>query len=186
MNDHFVPVGKPAPPRPRSPESLTVAITVVGRHRQRLAQRLVAVVALVGRQGPGFGVVPVAAEHRGQRRCSVARPSVSSASSGVVGPVLRSRLHAVLLRHPQARQRGRPAPPWPSSGRWSGRPARMRDVSRKRAQRSAAGGCLGLTGPQRVDEFARRVRCLVVEELPVDHHHRARNRRRRCTRCAPG
>src|SRR5690349_12898442 len=27
MNDHFMPVGKPAPPRPRRPESFTAAIT---------------------------------------------------------------------------------------------------------------------------------------------------------------
>jgi hypothetical protein len=27
MNDHFMPVGKPAPPRPRRPESLT-AVTI--------------------------------------------------------------------------------------------------------------------------------------------------------------
>ena len=30
MNDHLVPVGKPAPPRPRRPESLISAITSSG------------------------------------------------------------------------------------------------------------------------------------------------------------
>ncbi len=30
MNDHFMPVGKPAPPRPRRPESLTAVMTSSG------------------------------------------------------------------------------------------------------------------------------------------------------------
>ncbi len=30
MNDHFMPVGKPAPPRPRRPESLTAAMIASG------------------------------------------------------------------------------------------------------------------------------------------------------------
>ena len=47
MNCHFMPVGKPAPPRPRRFESLTIVMSVVRRQRQRLAQAGVAVEALV-------------------------------------------------------------------------------------------------------------------------------------------
>ena len=46
----------------------------VGLHGQRLLHGLVAVVALVGLQRPRLGVVPVAADHRGQR-CRLGRRS---------------------------------------------------------------------------------------------------------------
>ena len=36
MNDHFMPVGNPAPPRPRSPEAL-ISSTMASRPRARIA-----------------------------------------------------------------------------------------------------------------------------------------------------
>ena len=54
---------------PAQPRVLDGADHRVGLHRQGLLQGLVAVVALIGRQGPRLGVVPVAADHRGQRCC---------------------------------------------------------------------------------------------------------------------
>jgi hypothetical protein len=37
MNDHFTPVGNPAPPRPRSPESLTIVTISPGCMRSALS-----------------------------------------------------------------------------------------------------------------------------------------------------
>ncbi len=45
MKPHFMPVGKPAPPRPRRPESLTAAMMSSGAMRERLRQRAVAAAA---------------------------------------------------------------------------------------------------------------------------------------------
>ena len=40
MNDHFMPVGKPAPPRPRSEESLTAAMIAAGSIASALSSAL--------------------------------------------------------------------------------------------------------------------------------------------------
>ncbi|COW40712.1 Uncharacterised protein [Mycobacterium tuberculosis] len=40
---------------------------------------------------------------------------------------------------------GAPGPPWPSSGRWSGRPARMRDVCRKPHSGAPRVGAFGVS-----------------------------------------
>ena len=46
--------------------------------------------------------------------------------------------------------------------------------------------CTSLAGPQLVDDLDGPLRGRVVEELPVDHHHRGDSRRPRCTPGAPG
>ncbi len=58
-NDHFIPVGNPAPPRPRSPESFTSWIRSSARHAERLAQRLVTARRLVAVEPDDARVVPV-------------------------------------------------------------------------------------------------------------------------------
>ena len=67
MNDHFMPVGKPAPPRPRSEESLTACDDRRRLHAERLVEGPVATVALVGVEGPRLRVVPEGAEDGRER-----------------------------------------------------------------------------------------------------------------------
>ncbi len=59
---HFSPHGKPAPPRPRSSESLTIVTTESGSRRQRLPRGLVAAPRLVDLERVAVGHVPVAAQ----------------------------------------------------------------------------------------------------------------------------
>ena len=56
-NEAFRPIGKPAPPRPRMSESMMFGERLLGGHRQRLAQGLVAAAALVYLEGVQPGLV---------------------------------------------------------------------------------------------------------------------------------
>ena len=154
-----MPVGKPAPPRPRSPESLTAWMIASGSMRERLAQRLVPAVAVVALEGEGVRLVPVGGEDRGEGGHSdvLLRAAPSSPSPWrAAGP--RSE-----------------APPadGPSPARPSGRPASTREASLNVHSRFGPRvGAHRLAGAQVVDELLGRLRGLLVEELPVDHDHR--------------
>jgi Mrp family chromosome partitioning ATPase len=65
-----LPIAKPAPPRPRS----ALVSSLGGRHRQRLAQRLVAAVALVDVDGVQVGLVD-ALEEKGSAHARLRSPS---------------------------------------------------------------------------------------------------------------
>ena len=84
---------------------------LVGLHRERLLQRAVAVVTAVGVHRPGFGVVPVPAEHGGEwgSRCHVSR----------VSPFCSGRFLWCRLRRARWPTVPGPVRPW-----WSRRPRR--------------------------------------------------------------
>ena len=106
-NEAFLPIEKPAPPRPRRPESSSAVDELVARHRQRLGDHLVATAAAVDLERVEPGLVDVLEQQRlrhdrfafgsatGRRtRClpgSTSRPSriaaiTSGTSSRVIGP----------------------------------------------------------------------------------------------------
>ena len=151
----FVPVGKPAPPRPRRPESLTVAMTSSGAMPSARSQRLVAVVATVGVQRPGLGLVPEPAQHG--RQCGHAFESVASGRFGFLrfgrhgaagaGPARSFVASAATFgrsgRRANPSRRQRPVLPCRVRARRAGRPAWRRRLRRAAAACGSASrrGC---------------------------------------------
>ena len=196
MKPHFMPVGKPAPPRPRRPESLTAVMTSSGLHRRapcrarrsrRATRRSRSVQAALG--------VPVVGEDRGQRVESRRSPSscfVSVSARAGVGlldrhsvlrarPVRRGRgrsASARRARSSRARGRSRARPGWPArrpGPRRRGRRGSRRAPARPRARCTSRGPRVEWTSlPARRSSTScgRPTPGSVVHELPVDHHHR--------------
>ena len=155
-----MPVGKPAPPRPRSTEPFTAAITSSGFHRQRLGQRLVPAGPAVAGQRERVRLVPVRGEDRGQgvwTRWSQRLPP------GAFQPRSLASFEPDQAGRPRRRALGGLAVAEPGEDPVGLLPGAQ--------PVGAAGRRHVLAGPQVVDELLRRLRRLVVEELPVDHDH---------------
>ena len=162
MKPHFMPVGKPAPPRPRRLEALTASTISSGAIAERLAQPGVPALVLVGRQRPGAVGVPVVGEDGGQHVGHFVVPSRVRRVVLVLG--LGRATRRPRRRTPSPRPRGCPRPcrrwcrprrrrpsaatPAPRAGsarssrargRWPGRPARRRRRSgpRRRGRRGS-------------------------------------------------
>ena len=170
MNPHFRPVGKPAPPRPRSTESFIVWMTSSGSMARALGSAWYPPCAPVGRERERVGLVPVRGQLRGQQSRSLRPPVPCLACPG-------RRRRAPASSRPPWRPAGRPGagPAGGPSAAWpSGNPARIRDACFQVHSRGAprVGAIPVRARPQAVDQVPGRLRGQVVEELPVDHHHR--------------
>ena len=152
MKPHFMPVGKPAPPRPRRPESLTCSMIAAGSWPSALLQRAVAAAALVGLQRPAALVVPVVGEDGGQR---VIEPSYLSAERALVGRRGRSPSSGSAADSCS----GSPARPADSDCRWSlGRPAARAGsagTSCRRGRGRVGRGPAALAGDPQADQAGR-------------------------------
>ncbi len=148
MNDHFRPVGKPAPPRPRRPDAL---ISLMMPSRPSLEDRL--------------GVVPGAARTRAREAPVV--QAVEVREDAVL--VLQHHSRLVVLSSRTCRRPAAWAPP--PRARWQPRPAASpsRRQRRLRPARRAAVGLVERRIGQRGRPADRR------RELPVDLRARLRD-----------